>query len=283
MELRDLAALESLGNQGLHNFAAGTIEAYFYFPKGTKLGKSTLFFGNKTFVYSRPSLAEMILIEHSQTKGPIYSIEELPLTKGSKFQEIRYDLSAVFDSAAYKNSKKRHQHLVYPFRWLEREGIDVRFARAQDLPKIKTLHDEWVKHKMKDPKVYKIMFPTGRYIRCVELAAKDLGFIPGGFMSVEPTSRYVLIVAEDRGGTIVAARVLWRGREADAYDLAFFGNVWSAPSQLTNYVEMSSLRLLLDQGVQMVNCGAALNARLRLFKEHLPFDTATFFLYSKRT
>lgn len=284
-----LEALEALDNRGLHNFSLGVLDSYFrltdVLKKGRRqtsfmLGASVLHLEGKTFVYDRA--VDVGELESLRRLGPVYSIDKLEGLEGAgHFDEICYDLHHVFSPEAYANAKKRHQHLVYPARWIESRGIDVGFAISRDVDRALALHDEWAKRKLDDPKTFKMMFPGARYSRCVELSAVDKR--KRGMFADSSIPRPHMIVA-NRGDEIVGVRVVWtQPKKAEVYDLAFFCNTWTEGlSQLSNYVEMLSLDLLRRAGFRTFNCGAALNKHLKAFKCHVPHNTVRCYTYSKR-
>jgi hypothetical protein len=235
--------------------------------------------GVKTFVFKK-NQRDFNLLREKQKKGPVYSLVPLPLEKGSKFVEIGYDLEKVFDRRSYPKAKKRHQRIVYPFKWLDGKKIEMSALTERDMGEVGKLHDRWVERKLEDDKVYKIMFPNRRYIRCCEKLFDGLDertLLPVPKLNL---ADYKGFVFRDAQGEICVVRVVSIQKDG-AYDLAFFGNTWDAPSQLMNYCDIYVLKELFDMGIRIFNCGAALNKHLRMFKSHYPHFKIESYMYSR--
>jgi len=275
-------------NQGIHNFSEGCLDSYFKVnTMNARFEKEILIIESnmpKVFVFSYQE-DQLELLHKYHSRCVIYSIPQLPLSKESNFTEICYRLEEVFDPASYKNAKKRHQHLKYPFVWCEKEGITYESISVSNMPFVVKLHKAWVDHKMEDEKTYKIMFPSGRYIRCCNYALNYLlqkqsieRFGLAKKIKVFPIYHsYVFLKNEE----VIACRIL-SSQDDTAYDLAFFCNTWKEDlSQLSNYVEMVSLKDLYEKGIKTVNCGSALNTYLKNFKQHVPSFLLKHWMYGK--
>lgn len=271
--------IKALDNRGVHNFSYHTLECYFKINKlvaSRKIRKLNPRIveiqgvgpaGHKLFVYVFND-ADKQLLADKQKQATIYSIDPLPLEKESKFVEIQYNLNTVFDAKSYSSAKKRHQRIKYPFTWLQKNGFESKIVRKDSsaITKIHKLHEVWRENKENDPKTYKIMFPSKRYIFCVEHALRF------------PDDYLCFIVS--RKADVYAVRVVGISGK-HVYDLAFFGNQWDAPSQLMNYVDILILDELRKMGFVYFNCGAALNKQLKQFKTHLPYNNVVSYKYSK--
>ncbi len=271
---------------GVHNFSRGTLESYWKIHKLNAVEKVHVTMPGvltlsglpgrtrvKTFVFSpegtdacRLGWTGNKMIKTLQHEGVIYSVDPLPaLYKGAEFRETCYDLKTVFDPASYHPSKKRHQRLTYPFTFLTREGVTFHLGVQSNFEEISELHSAWCQKKLDDPKTFRMMFPSKRYIVCVENALR----LPG----------YRLIVVS-RNGEIIAVRVFGI-QSKTAYDLAFFGKYWELPSQTMEYINVALLSYLLDEGIEVLNFGAPGNVSKALlnFKSHYPTFTKSHFVY----
>ena len=270
-----LTSIESLSNQGVHNFSYGILDSYFDVEKLVEKGKVELAENvlilsklpgrsrKKVFVYLNASQQKL---KRLQQEAVIYSISPLNLPKQNKFKELRYNLSKVFDPMSYSNAKKRYNRIKYPFVWLEKNNLFVEPLQRDKYNDYKELHDKWCEKKLEDPKTFKIMFPGKRYLRCVEKAIdnKDLYYALAFYLEDE----------------LVAIRVD-SIEENYAFDLAFFGKFWEVPSQCMNYLNVYYMKAILDKGVEYLNCGAFLNKNLHTFKAHYPNDVVISYAYSK--
>ena len=263
-------------NGKVHNFSAGCLFCYFRLELPKQILKapegivSFQYRGKiKTFVFANKltNLQEKYL-QTMQEKGPVYSEIRIPLKKEQKCKEIAYSVSDVFNPDSYPNAKKRHQRIVYPINWIEKQGYTIEEIKESNISEIQALHAAWVDFKMNQPGTFKIMFPTGRYIHCCENILT--GLLPGlkGF------------VVRNNKQQIEVVRVIYQNQDK-AFDLAFFGNIWNAPSQLMNYADICVLRLLHLQGITFFNCGLGLNKSLSSFKQHLPSMEIISYCYPK--
>lgn len=262
----------------VHNFSSGCLRCYFYLD--TVLGRSQahLFHDDtllslvvrgrrKTYVYNVENI-DQDRVSFFQQTGPVFSLQSLPwLPKERKFIEIAYDLDVVFSPTSYPNAKKRHQRITYPITWLQKNNIQISPLLPKHMQDVKKLHDAWVQNRLKQPTTYKIMFPTGRYMHCCKLALENQYNDLRGFVFTQ-------------NEIILAVRII-AIQYNNAFDLAFFGNIWDTPSQLTNYCDILSLKLLQNEKIHFFNCGNELNKRLRVFKQHLPSFNVISYIYAK--
>lgn len=285
------SVISELDNKGVHNFSLGCLDSYFELNSGIQQNKVFWQHGvviikvrkPKFFVFSYDS-RDKVFLENCQKESAVYSINPIPeLSRESKFKEIAYDLEKVFDPESYPNSKKRHQRLVYPLRWLEKNGVTISELVEADYAGVEKLHKEWVAAKMADEKTFKMMFPTGRYLRCCRFAlAANAVEQPTFFedvVGVKIDIDYRGYVAR-MGDRIVSVRVV-SVQNSCAYDLAFFTDTWNAPSQLSNYLDVYILKALKEKGIKLFNCGSALNSSLKTFKTHLPSKEVVSYMYSR--
>ena len=273
-----LRKVKLLDSRGLHSFSYYTLDCYFrinelIIKRKLKFLTPTIIsvegkygmFNKKVFVYSHTNEDIDMLQSLQQKELTIYSINKIDLAKETKCTEICYELKSVFDPQTYSTAKKRYQKISYPFTWLEKSGFKIgvihEFTRD-----IRILHDTWVKAKLSDSKLYRIMFPTSRYLYCVNRALLD-------------QQSYVIFGAWYRE-VLVAVRVVGIN-SSYAYDMAFFGDFWSTPSQTMNYIDIFILKeLMVNNNILYFNCGCVLNKNLQQFKTHLPFSNSTYYKYS---
>ena len=272
MQLCRLEYLLCLDSRGVHNFSLGCLDNYFELLQ--EIQRETALFESGVLVlraakkvYCFSSAVDPKLIADLQKQYIVYSIDPLPLEKGSKFVEVVYDLHEVLNPASYPNKKKRFNRIIYPFKQIEKLGIVC--SSSFDLAAVEALHDSWVEYKLSLPSTYQIMFPRKRYIRCVEkcLAGSQ---IP----NVRYQGFFFCLAEKLLSVRIVAIQDTW------AYDLANFTGTWFGPSQISNYLDIYVLKQLNDVGVQKFNCGAALNKGLESFKTHYPSSELASFKYS---
>jgi hypothetical protein len=266
--------VRSAKHMGIHNFSYGTLETYFRITNARTavdfednilvLRKLPGTVSTKTWVFGEGPF-DMDKLEALQREGPVYSQYEIDLEKGSQFRELAYNLNEVFDPASYPNSKKRNQRIKYPFAFFHRGHWELR--EGASLSDIKALHDSWRDKKLKDPKVFQIMFPNKRYLQCAEFALKrpDL---------------YKMLAAYSAEGKLVAVRVLYIDGTS-AFDLANFAANWDLPSNFTEYFGTVTMGNLRDSGIELVNCGASLNKHLSQFKSHWPSTYVVSYIYSR--
>lgn len=272
----DINSLEREDNKGVHNFSYPTLQSYFYLKEMINYKKPPLLTSDlilflpskqgkyKTFCYKPLGEERKSLLEKMRKMGPIYSIHSIPFLKGEiQFKEVGYSLRDVFSSDKYPNAKKRYQKLVYPFKQQEKFKVVTREATDEE---VKNLHDEWVERKMADPNTFRMMFPNKRYYSCY-IKAKE-----------NPQSHKIYtFFIEDK---LIAVRVLGiQGRRV--FDLANFGRVWDSFSNMMNTLDTCVLKNLYELGFEEFNCGAGLNKKLKLFKEHYPSFEIISYQYSK--
>jgi hypothetical protein len=279
--------LAKLNNKDVHNFSLGCLCGYFRLIEAVEKGKVFFngrvlhlnMYGAKTYVFLYQS-CDQVLLKQFQKKGPVYSLSSIPLTKETTFKELVYDLDNIFNPDSYPNAKKRYQKIRYPFTWLKKQEAEIELLSSANFEEVEALYTVWVRWKLQDKKTYKIMFPDKRYINCCKKALEIKPRI-SSMLSQKPLlivnyPSFVLRIKEK----IEAVRVVsFQG--TTAYDLAFFGNTWSAPSQMMNYFDVYVLKKLHEQGIKLFNCGAGLNKHLTQFKSHYPSHAIISYKYSK--
>ncbi len=288
--------MDIFDNKQVHNFATGTLDCYFKINALILKGKVVEYDGffyldrgatKMTMIYdSTKANTQLPVLEKLQKMGTIYSIDPIDLPHATQFPEVTYNLDVVFDPKSYKNAKKRRQHLSRPFKWLDKHGFTISHITADDYDDVIALHDIWTEKKLADPTTFKIMFPTGRYKRCIDIATekqrytRDSGGFESSIINLLP-SEYRVFVVKDKDRKVVAIRVL-SVQGKDAYGLAFFGDTWSTPSQLMHFADVVTLKMLMDEdGITYVNCGASLSSNLKSFKSHIPCSILTSWRYKR--
>ena len=270
--LSDYSRLLLLDNQGCHGLALQVLESYFHLREDFAeyavclVNESILYLRKRrrVFVYSFTK-DDLDIIKALQKQAMIYSTTKIEgLDNQSNFYEIVYDLDRVFDPSSYPNKKKRHSRLTYPFKWIEKNKVEVKVPSYLE---VEILHKAWVDFKLKQPNTYRIMFPTARYINCFREAEHN------GFLNYCVYGFYL-------DQKLVSVRVLGVDKVV-AYDLANFTDTWSTPSQIANYFDVYVLKDLHEKGFKTFNCGAQLNKNLKTFKCHYPYHELKVYSYGK--
>ena len=291
--VQNIEQLFLLDNKSIHNFSLGVLDSYFYLSE--KIQKKEVFlFENrilyiksksrgKTYVFTWRNEDEALL-KKLQIISTIYSINQIPfLTGKSKFKEIAYTLSTVFNPKTYPNAKKRHQRIHYPLTWLVKNNMQVEKITTDNINEVSELHKKWVNYKMNQLSTFRMMFPTGRYLRCCKrcIFNEEIDILQSHeivLLEKNPLTYKGLIFKIK--GELVAIRVFYIEKLL-AFDLAFFTNTWDTPSQISNYIDIWCLKELYDKGINILNCGASLNRSLKIFKTHIPSKTIESYMYSK--
>jgi len=271
--------IDHLNPQGIHNFCYGTLDCYFRIEKLATKGKVAFLlngkaialtgmpgkFSKKLYVYDNDVPTDELNELHKDFL--IYSIDRLPLSNEKPFDEVFYEFSTVFNPASYANSKKRYQRLKYPFKFAKENDVIIEEVHSSDISKCDQLHDQWVEHKLEDPKTFRMMFPNARYKNCLHIAMEN---------STNDYRTFKVLYKSE----IVGVRVVYVYNN-QGYDLAFFSNFWSTPSQLTTYTNVIIMKDLYSNGVATLNCGAGLNKFLHTAKAHYACSSVRSYMYSK--
>ena len=257
---------------GVHNFSWGTLDTYFYLTasatrveifndliviRNTPGGKKKAF----DFSPDENPTAKFITINQEM---PIYALTKKIGLKGSKFKEISYNLTAVFDGQSYPNARKRYKRIVAPLRAMANNRISIRNLNRADILAVKKLHDSWVKHKLNQPETFKIMFPKARYLRCADIATTQKGYLAFGAFF---------------GDDLVGVRIFYY-QENVAFDLAFFSDN-SVGNWLAEGIAVYTMMELKRLGIEKLNCGSSLNEQLHAFKSHWPHERVISFAYPR--
>lgn len=270
--------LRSMDCRGAHVYSWGSLECYFWLEEisqknGVRFitddivelshlpGKNSV----KTFHYSLEIL-NLAALREQVKKGVVYSFVKLPLAGEKLFQEARHHLPTVFDPAQYSSPEKRKLRLRYPLNWCASHGVTCEPITTENFKEADDLHERWVKHKLDDPKTFKMMFPGKRYIRCVELALKH----PDDYIA------WLFRI----NGVATSVQVYSRQQE-HAFGLAGFGEYEHAPSNFMNHTTLLYMSKLRELGIVWVNDGYVLNKGLAAFKAHYPYELLTIYAYSK--
>jgi|WetSurMetagenome_2_1015567.scaffolds.fasta_scaffold04369_2 hypothetical protein len=271
--------LYSLDNKGIHQFSLGVLDGYFNLDSLFKKFKVHKFKGALLIENIKPFMliyscehtpSEISLITDIRKKATIYSLDKLSfLSSPRKVSECIYNLESVFDKENYQNAKKRHQRLVYPFKFLEKLQFSVEKITQENLSTIIQVHDKWVTQKLLDESVFKINFSKVRYKRCCTRVVEE---------SILNYNYYGL--ALKLGNEIIGARV-FALKDTSAYDLAYFVKFWDIPSQTSNYINVWVMEHLRSRGITHLNCGVYLHKKLSVFKSHLPHDSKFYYSYGK--
>ena len=200
----------------------------------------------------------------------------------SKQKEAVYSLEKVFDEQTfyekYKDrkqseiKKKIYNRLLYPFKYLEshKEQFKVEDVNESHLEMMEEVHREWSDFKLADPKVFKMMFSSGRYNRTIKAMFNH------PFMDRED---FFCKVFYWDGLPIAFRQVLVIGEYS--YDIGFFSLFWKVPSNLILYINSWCLKELKDKyGVKYHNTGMLLDKNLERSKNHFPNDIKLFYKYN---
>ena len=220
--------------------------------------------------------------EAVRNKMAIYSSHELEddfLIK-TKFKETVYCLSDIFDEEVYYKKyerlsrseikKKIYNRTVYPFRFLDRfEGFRVEEITEDILPEVGVLHKDWCEYKLNDPKTFKMMFSTNRYLRCLQESFRS------SLLRDSKWYRKAFYI----GNLLVAVRQCLIVDDT-SYDIGFFSRFWDCPSNMMNYINTYCMKDLMTMGVRYHNCGNELDKHLKRFKEHFPFEERVGYKYN---
>lgn len=209
------------------------------------------------------------LSEEEKKKFSIYSnnkIESNHLIRSS-FKETFYKINDIFSIDVYKERygerwrKKFYNKAEYPFRFLLKEDLmfSSRDIEEGDLEEVRILHKEWCDFKLADPKTFKMMFSTNRYIRCLEESFQS------DYLNKSNWYRKGFYI----NNKLIAVRQCLIKRDT-SYDIGFFSRFWDIPSNMINYINTYCMKDLQDRGVIYHNCGNEMNKNLKKFKEHFP-------------
>jgi hypothetical protein len=279
--------LSKLRGKRVHNVSLGLLDSYFHLGAFLQNGKAYVYKDRgivmrghqgtcKTFLYeSNP--ADLEDIKRLQNMSHIYTIKEFNgLPKKGSFMETLYDLDDVFDGTSYENAKKRYQRIVYPSKWLKSHNVRFFSLGPEHDEEIELLHSKWRDYKMNQPATFRMMFPSKRYLHCAHLLTR-------------PKLNVLNLNYRGWGWRDPHTDELWGVRvmyieDDTAYDLAFFCNQWSAPSQLSNNVNFGLMDILRQEGLKYLNCGSNTASKgLKDYKHHYPFIDYKSFHYSSLT
>lgn len=264
------------GHQGFHLFSVGTLAGYYrlFDPKiMTRWEEPGLLTisglggrnRSRAFCYS-PDVAKERLHELRQLM-PITSVCDLGLQWPSKIDEVVYDLERVLDPSAYPNSNKRYNRLKRPDKWLAARDIEIRPITPDDLVPLERLHEEWVAHKLEEKTTVRIMFPREKYLRCCKFGLLEDPAYPtyGAFYQRR----------------LVSVRSFYR--EDDwAWELAFIGvKEVDGLAHLSECLAFVTMRSLQQNWVRHLNAGSPVRESLRVFKQHWPSRTVTYYSYAR--
>ncbi len=240
-----------------HNFSKGVIAAYYNgmeYPMEVVKDWFIRVKRKKDYVYfclknSQVFNDKLFLKTIDSNKATIYSKEKTLLTP-KKTKEVVYDLTQIFVDNPAKNIKRA---------WNLDYRADIGIREIQPLDDVKGLYDEWVAHKMADPKVFRISFTPKRYIRSFQL--KGLGFNIWDQAYFVNGELYATICYEVQGDT--------------AFELAFISKFWDKKLKVINDLNecilINSFYALYMKGVRKVNVGPTGGIKgLRTFKNKLP-------------
>ena len=181
--------------------------------------------------------------------------------------EIQYDLNEVFNRSNY-NAKKWNKHITQGLNFFAEHNITIKPITHHELSTALALYNEWCDCKLNDGKTFKIMFPQGRYRRCLEY-------------SVETGLDSLLALGAFLDGELIGFRVVGLCGSY-CYDLAY---VTTRNKKIcTDFSERFNINMLKylkdNYGIQYFNCGLA-EGSLKSFKQHFPNTEVIFYRYTK--
>lgn len=262
-----------------YNFDLGVLDSYYHLFDDLE-DKTSYFTGSnnqilvmkkrqKVFVFNVKSCidSDIGLLNELQKRAVIYSPEELPLPKEDKFNELIYDIPYILDPANYKNSRQRNRRIRRPFKWLNNNNIEI-FNRPKSNDDIKNLHDEWVRRKLENPKVFKILFPEKKYI-----------YVFKRFLdNPDNTNYHGIFFYSDND--LLSFRIISQDDEY-GHDLTNITEYWYDPN-ISNYCYIAGLKYFYDNlGIRYFNCGFLTHIGLSEFKMRYPYTLKEGYSYKK--
>lgn len=294
LELPLLDCLLGLNNsRSVHNHTVQNL--YLYFDLQKHIDKKRVFFypgcvfivdnrKYKWFIFDLsefPDYFDISLFDISIHKKILfYSSFRLKndLLVESKLKECVYNLEEVFNEDTYrlkyksKASKKIYNKIKYPLRYLQTDKFRVEDITEQHLDVIESLHKDWCNFKLNDPKVFKMMFSSNRYNRCIRESLVSSSEV----LSITRFFRKAFYW-ENR---LIAVRLCLLVNKT-SYDIAFFSRFWDVPSNLILYINTWCLKSLKeDYRVDEHNCGMQLDKNLEMSKHHFPNQTRITYKYN---
>lgn len=259
----------------VHNFTPGCLVAYAYLDTvlssthSLNVTKDFISFvvrgRRKTFVYA-PKFRKIKQLQSFQKEGVIYSLNRIPLQKEKKFIEILHELPIIFNRDSYSSAKKWNKKITNPLNWAK-INLTCSSITKSNFEEINVLHTDWVNHKLNQESTFKMMFPKKRYIRCCDIAYRNI---------IDGMTSFIFTYQSK----IVAVKVFYI-KNATAFLLASFGNTWGMKSQIMNITNVYSFYLLYESGITKVNTGSITDKNAKIFKQHLPFKECISYMYSQ--
>ena len=206
---------------------------------------------------------DLILLEKLQKFGYIRSSLPLTLKKQMKHAEVIHHLDDVFNPESYKNSKKRSQRLVQPFKVLEQNKVTLRKVTTDDIPAVDAFCNTWTSTKLEDPKVFAIMFSNPAAHIKLAIADETYGEVWGYFVGDELINLQLFYVEGEYAYSL--------------YNVTTRNNI-DARINAACYIDI--MKHLKDRGVKYWNVGLALNKNLSAFKHHYPSQDVYYYHYA---
>lgn len=224
-----------------------------------------------------------IFSEAVRKKMSFYSAFELNssfLVK-TKFKETVYSLDKLFDFKTWefcypgvKRSdikKKFYNRILYPVTFLSRSELNFQVKTITEdlLSEIEILHKDWCEYKLNDPKTFKMMFSTNRYLRCLQQSF---------YSSLLKDSKWYRRAFYLDDKLVAVRQCLIVGQTS--YDIGYFSRFWECPSNLINYINTFCMAELQGIGVKYHNTGNEMDKNLACFKKHFPHEERFGFKYN---
>lgn len=282
----------------IHNHTWQNLFLYFDLEKHLKKNRVVFYPGvvfildnrkHKFFIFDQPTFLkdfDFTMIPTDLYKKVIFysstEQEEPGIFLKSKLKEFVYDLDKVFDEQTYYEKyrdrtpkeikKKIYNKIIYPFKWLSKPEFEFRVEDVtQDhIPAIEELHKKWCDAKIADPRTFLMMFSSNRYQRCIKMMyessylKRDQFFAKAFYLNNELMAIRQCALVGDR-----------------SFDIGFFGNFWSSPSQFLLYLNAYCLASLNgDYKVAKHNTGMVMSGSLEKSKNHFPGESLITYKYN---
>ena len=184
-----------------------------------------------------------------------------------KRKEVCYDLNNIFLKEYYKDKKKYKKRVAYPMNYFKKNDYVIKELNINDLHKYYQLHDKWLKRKLENPNVFRNLFPSSRYKRCIEYTFNndDINIKTIGVFNNEH---------------LFALRTIYINSENKAFDLAFITDENKEISDFSEYCNINLLSFIKEKyKIEFFNCGLS-EGKLKDYKKHYPNYETIYYRYT---
>lgn len=210
-------------------------------------------------------------IYHCVTKGPVPdnifgTIYTLPENKTDEkwysIKEVAINIQDALTDKMYDNPKKFRKLLSRVNR-----HIECTPTCASDMQELRLVHDKWVEDKLNDPKTFKMLFSTNRYIRCAEFSFQN------------PDEYYLLTLRHD--GKIYGFRALTKNGPT------LFALALCTDHEVPNggrLGQLATLQWLRDNSsaIEVNTGGTQFSSRTASVKHSFPHEVLTFIQLNRK-